>query len=507
MNITNYTCIVASAVILFIVAGCSKTDSTAKTDAAESAITEKVEAKEETNDAAAEKVVEERILKTEGDWCYYEIDGGKGIAIAKCANSKGDLSIPSEINGKPVISIGREAFCECEELTSVIIPQGVTCIETNAFASCANLQSVKIPAGMKKIEGFAFCGCPALSSISLPASVTMIEDCAFCTCNGLRKITLEVGNANYRIINDLLCTKDMSTVILGINIEKISIPPCVTKINKSAFSECDQIKSLSIPEGVADIGDGAFAGCNGLTEITIPASMTNIGDEAFVWCYNLKKFTVDHNNPKYSSINGMLCTKDGSTLITGVNVENITIPNCVKHIQACAFNCFYSIKSVKIPSGVESIGEWAFNGCEILSMTIPSTVTNIGARAFTLCNRLGTISLEDGNKSYCITNNMLCTTDGTEVIMGNHSNTAVIPQGVTKIDDGAFYCYEELTSITIPPSVKSIGEVAFGGGPESGRTYYVAKGDADRIRKLLVSSDDESVEYTIEESADVPAAK
>jgi hypothetical protein len=77
------------------------------------------------------------------------------------------------------------AFKDRSDLTSVIIQDGVTCIEEYAFYGCSNLTSVVIPDSVTSIGEGAFRDCTGLTSVVIPDSVTSIEDYAFCGCSNL----------------------------------------------------------------------------------------------------------------------------------------------------------------------------------------------------------------------------------------------------------------------------------------------------------------------------------
>ena len=81
-----------------------------------------------------------------------------------------------------VTTIGDEAFCECESLTSVTIPDSVTSIGDEAFCRCWSLTSVTIPDGVTTIGNYAFLDCKALTSVTIPRSVTSIGEYAFGWC-------------------------------------------------------------------------------------------------------------------------------------------------------------------------------------------------------------------------------------------------------------------------------------------------------------------------------------
>ena len=100
-------------------------------------------------------------------------------------------------------------------------------------------------------------------------------------------------------------------------ITKVVIKQGVTTIGSHAFFLCSNLESVSIPEGVTTIEDRAFWQTS-LKNITIPVSVTQIGStikEVFYQCYNLEDITVASGNTAYKSVDGVLYTADGTTLI------------------------------------------------------------------------------------------------------------------------------------------------------------------------------------------------
>lgn len=109
-------------------------------------------------------------LQVNGDY-EYKINADDTVTITKYLGLGGDVTIPSELGGRPVTAIGYTAgdllgaFQSCAALTSAVIPEGVTDIFYNAFYDCTALKTVTVPASVKVIWNCAFCGCTSLEEI------------------------------------------------------------------------------------------------------------------------------------------------------------------------------------------------------------------------------------------------------------------------------------------------------------------------------------------------------
>ena len=188
----------------------------------------------------------------------YTISGNE-VTITKYTGSAAEIDIPEKIEGKPVTTIGDEAFRECISLTGITIPDSVTSIGYNAFAYCISLTSVIIPDSVTSIGRYAFNNCRSLTSIIIPDSVTSIGDWAFQHCTKLNNIV---------------------------------IPDGIPSIGTGTFYWCESLTSITIPDSVKSIGYNAFDGCLKLESIEIPVSVISIDNYAFGNCYSLTSIFV-----------------------------------------------------------------------------------------------------------------------------------------------------------------------------------------------------------------------
>jgi hypothetical protein len=278
-----------------------------------------------------EAKVEQRQVTVDGyTWSYFVKNGEATVAAEKdgkysCAVSpspKGAITIPETLGGVKVTGIGMNLFRNCKDVTSVTIPEGVTSIGSRAFDFCVGLKSVTIPSSVKTIGEWAFSACFRLQPVTLPESLEYIGKCAFINCRslkavnipaklaemrggafayctGLKQFNVDAKNETFTAIDGVLYSKDLSTLVSGLNGSTIAgMPSSVTKIGVSAFQGRDRLETLALPEGVTIIDRAAFHDCGRLGSATIPASVAKIGGRAFSNCGRLAEVTMLGERPK-----------------------------------------------------------------------------------------------------------------------------------------------------------------------------------------------------------------
>lgn len=266
-------------------------------------------------------------------------------------------------------------------------------------------------------------------------------------------------------------------------INNIDMPKSITRIGNEAFALCG-LTSVTIPDGVTYIGEGAFSGCSKLTSASIPSSVTCIGNGAFSACGSLTMVNVDGNNKHYTSIEGILFSKNNDTLVcfpAGKSKTSYTISN-VMSIQERAFEGCKKLTSVTIPSSVTSIGNSAFLDCTGLeSITIGNGVNSIGNSAFAWCTSLNSVTIPNsitniGDGAFACSGLLSVTIPGSVVSLGDGAFdscsrliSATIEKGVNNIGNNTFSSCIDLTTVSIPSTVTSIGNGAFAGN------YYLSK--------------------------------
>lgn len=284
-----------------------------------------------------------------------EVELNEGLeTINQGAFSVTDLStvhIPASVK-----NINRMAFYKLNSgidpkhhntFTSVTVADGsqLDHIIDAAFGSNANLKSFTFEGSttLNNIGANVFNDCSSLSSFEVPASVTQLYNGAFNGCTALVNITFDENSQ-------------------------------LKSIGKQAFQNCTSLPQISLPASVVSIGQEAFNKCGKLEQIDIPTATNNIHYSAFQFCDNLTNINVDGNNKTYSSVDGMLASKDQKTLVifpAGKANDKITL----------------------LSPAFTAIGPYAFYDCQKLTnVTISKHVTKIDNSAFGLCDNLNTIA-------------------------------------------------------------------------------------------------------------------
>ncbi|MCD7891255.1 MAG: leucine-rich repeat protein [Ruminococcus sp.] len=227
----------------------------------------------------------------------------------------------------------------------------------------------------------------------------------------------------------------------------------VASISSNAFAELSGLIDVTIPDSVVSIGEYSFWNCAALTSVSIGSGTAEIGSYAFSACPRLASISVSSSNSTYTSVSGMLYSKDETSLICYAGGNTAVLPENTLTIGKAAFFCNTTLESVTLPSSLTSIGDYAFSGCFTLGkISIPISVTSMGKGCFMNCTSLTQAVLGAGLNEIpeeCFSS---CTA----------IETLNIPTSIETIGDSAFYGCHKITGLYIPATVLSLGEYSIG---------------------------------------------
>ena len=206
-----------------------------------------------------------------------------GASLTHYYGNGGTVTIPEDLN---LTEIGSFAFANFEYVDKTEEELSPEDIDTTKqwFIGEATVTKVVIPEGVTKINSYAFANLTALEEIVLPSTLESIEYGAFFGCTALQKITFS-GENNVIIISqsafencDLRGTIDLTGT-------------CV--ISDYAFAGNQNLEGVTTSDKLLSIGEYAFAGCKKLTNVTIAADKVKYGPYAFTGCEALREFRVN----------------------------------------------------------------------------------------------------------------------------------------------------------------------------------------------------------------------
>ena len=391
--------------------------------------------------------------KTKQTQEYVSMSYKKGVLTIK---GKGEM-------GDPI----KTTVYENKNIKKVVIKKGVTAIADFAFKGCKKLKEIILPSTLKKIGAYAFEDCP-IKNITIPKSVKSIEPGAFA----------------------------------GSSIKSITIPKTVKKLGEGVFGDCKKLESITMPGNIGvikyEIPDyeyqpKSFVGdsCKSLKKIKFTTALDiNI----------LKRvgksggFEVLANDPKYKSVNGLLYSKDGKTLLriphgrkkviisdkcTTVTagsygyemyladsaMKEIVFPKTVTKIildDTLLGPSYYECNNIKITLNMDYLDD---DSIKILWQTNKYWRNSLKDELL----RKGLAKLnEENERMLMLSDGYLCgyiMKEGSDVddeSTWEKIDGLVIPDNVKTIGCGAFAGYS-ICSITLGSSVECIASLAFGG--------------------------------------------
>ena len=408
-----------------------------------------------------EEQVSEIVFKVDSDGTLTEVTGLVG--------QDNVVVIPAQVNGITVKRIGTTAFKQNNNISEVVVPEGVTQLDYQCFNRCENLKKITLPESLKVIGSGAFEYCTSLESVNFPSNLQEIRNDAF-TGTALTSVKITGPTDIWQFV-----FKDCTQLV------EVDLGNAIG-LSNGAFQDCTSLKSIVIPETIKSLrGEyNIFNGCTSLVDISLPDTGIQIPYSLF----NNTGYYKDPSNWK----DGVLYV-DGYLVRTSKDFaasQYTVLPGTIAIADdAFTFNAdgdFSKLTSVTLPEGLLRIGENAFEGCTVLSqINMPSTVKSVGYKAFSgtafeksssnwqdnglyLGNWLldvksvsmSTFTVREGTvgiaSAYYL--GSLFTGDATKV------ESIVLPDSLKYIGDAAL-ANTNIKSIALPQGLKELGNYAF----------------------------------------------
>lgn len=440
-----------------------------------------------------------------------------GTTLIKYGGTDSSVLVPDGIT-----VIDSNCFSNNPLIESVVIPESVTKINDNAFSDCVNLTSVSLPDSITEIGKSAFSGCNNLQNINFGEKVAIIGSGIFANCTSLYDVDISEANPYFICDNGVIYKKDKSilyTYLAGKKAEIFDMPNEVSSIDRYAFWGNNSLKYVNTSTALKEINDYAFFNLPNLESVTINKPVTKINIGAFQSCPKLSQVilpeTVINIFPSSFSSNNITFICDSNSYAYKFATENNykTSTNPV----LMSFEDKKELVSEELEEQIESEDSLNIDtNIQIADEYVRSlgNSTIVSDKAFIILDDLtvnnGTSSVENTVKdaiydyefynnndlnSFTFDNLQDITKIGKLAFARTPLLNISIPDSVEIIGYGAFYHCDSLNDVLIPESVKKVDAYAFDHTPYmdnflASENQFLIVGDGVLIR---YNGDDEIV--------------
>lgn len=323
--------------------------------------------------------------------------------------------------GQDLQVVGNDAFNGCSNVTKLTFPDATTTIGARAFQNCSSVTEVTVGKELKTIGASAFLNCKSFTALLLPDEFTTMGESAFENCIKLTvaKLGKSLTAVPARAFKNCIALSEMR------------VPATAKSIGDEAFYNDYTLAVVSMKEGLETIGERVFYNNRGILEFSIPGTVTSIGQNSFYGCTNTSVMsfedgdgvlTIDTKNTRSAKIDAL--TNNGSyqdrkndyfydcpieLLYLGRDLkydysDNSYIYDLVDgkwkevYRASAPFVNSTTLEEVQIGPMVSFVYNHLCDNCDKLSsMSFPVGIQTIGGYAFKGCDKLASITFEESS--------------------------------------------------------------------------------------------------------------
>lgn len=343
-----------------------------------------------------------------GDYAFCGCKDLKSVAFGKELQTIGECAFKEtaleELDLPETVTLVKdEAFGFTKQLKYVVIPKSAKL--TGYVFRQSGLQKAKIVGGTtgwgkNGISGYVFYECDSLTEGVLGEEASAQAYFAFGECKNLLDYTVE-NNPNYFAENGVIYNADGTKAIwCAKGRESASVKEGVTEIGLCAFQSCGKLKSVTLPQSLTRIGELAFNAA-GIEEIAFPDGVSRMDRSPFANCRNLKKVSFGTGSVSFYNNPFTGCTALTEITVSEQNEMMTAVNGCL--MTKKKFGVFVwgpwlvrTNLAGEIPAGVETINKDAFADCkETEELFIPASVKEIEISAFAKLTNLKKVTFEN----------------------------------------------------------------------------------------------------------------
>ena len=439
----------------------------------------------------AERITVPATVRTIGDRAFADAQQLKALVFEDTADH------PSQLT-----AIGAEAAANTPALTEVAVPSKAASLGEGAFAD-SGITRLSLPDSLTSIPARLVKNSSLLTEAVVGNAVTEIGEAAFSAAHSLKGLSVrQAGGSTAPGFPSSLVTIGQEA-FNATGLGSVDLPASVRTIGDAAFNAIERLSHVGLNEGLVSIGSSAFR-TTGITEIVIPDSVTTVGSSAFSECSaltsahigrgveagqlsdaftssrQLSGFTVAPDNASYEAVDGVLYSKDHTSLVVYPagkgSGTTYTVLDETTRIESGAFNSA-PLKGVVLPSSLRSIGDWAFSGSYLESLVLPKAFETFGECAFSGMPSLARVDLGGtktiGEQAFLASHALQevdfradlgrLTTISAYAFAETGLVSAVLPDSVTSLGDGAFTRSTELKEVHLGSGLTEVGARVFTG--------------------------------------------